>query len=119
MFPDRSSMPESLWITMFATLMGMVLTWFALVAWLYRRLRMYHPETYESIGSPTLFWNNSPRNGWLLTKYTFRPIPTSAEDRALSRVLVVMKIFLVTYCVLFAILLVSTVLFPLELDGGG
>ncbi len=35
--------------------------WTSFVWWLFRRLRTHHPAAYESIGSPSLFWDNSPR----------------------------------------------------------
>ena len=105
-------MPESLFYTLFATLMLMAFTWFGLVAWLHSRLRNLHPDTYLSLGSPTLFWNNSPRTGWLLIKYIFRPKPIPTEDVSLQRMLVTMKVFFVTYAALLGILITATVLFP-------
>jgi hypothetical protein len=40
----------------------MGLIWLALNQWLIQRLRKYHASTYEALGSPRLFANNSPRN---------------------------------------------------------
>ena len=64
-------MSETFAIVGFALLMAMVATWFVLISWLFRRLRERHASTYEAMGSPTLFWNNSIRNNWLFMKFLF------------------------------------------------
>src|SRR5947207_4107524 len=35
---------------------------YATMAQLHRLLRERHPAVYDSLGQPTLFWNNSPKN---------------------------------------------------------
>src|SRR5437764_4113787 len=39
-----------------------VIVSYAMTAQLYRLLRERHPAVYDSLGQPTLFWNNSPKN---------------------------------------------------------
>jgi hypothetical protein len=91
------------WASLFVT----VLIWFGAVTWLFRRLRNDHPTTYESLGSPTLFWNNSPRNNWLFAKFLFGSQWKSLDDPGLNIACPLMRAFLCVYVVGFLILLVA------------
>jgi hypothetical protein len=86
---------------LFAALMVMVVVWFGLIIWLFRRLRTRHPDTYESMGSPTLLWNNSMRNNWLFFTFLVSAKHRELHDVALSRICVFMRIWLVAYVLLF------------------
>ncbi len=79
------------------TIIVVVWSWFFMVAWLFRRLRKRHPATYEAIGSPSLFWNNSMRNGWLLLKFLFSSKPQELGDPVIRWLARLMRIFLVVY----------------------
>jgi hypothetical protein len=46
-----------------------VVTGFGASRRLYRILRDRHPAVYESLGQPTLFWNNSPRHGFAMMRF--------------------------------------------------
>jgi len=37
---------------------------YVMMAQLHRALRKRHPAIYDSLGQPTLFWNNSPKNSF-------------------------------------------------------
>ena len=39
---------------------------YATMAQLQRMLRERHPAVYDSLGQPTLFWNNSPKNSFAM-----------------------------------------------------
>jgi hypothetical protein len=90
--------------SLFACLMVMVAVWFALLLWLFRRLRTRHPSTFEEIGSPSLFWNNSMRNNWLFLWFLFSSRPGQLNDPAIGRVAICMRIHMVCYFILFACL---------------
>jgi len=49
---------------------------YAMMAQLHRALRERHPAIYDSLGQPTLFWNNSPKNSfavlWFILTGRFR-----------------------------------------------
>jgi len=96
----------------FAVLFIMVFIWFALVGWLFHYLRKYHPPTYESIGSPTLFWNNSPRNNWLFLKFLFGSQCQSLNDPRLITVCWFMRVFICVYFVGFILLSVAIIWRP-------
>jgi hypothetical protein len=101
----------AIFITAWAIMFVMVVVWFAVVTWLFRRLRNDHPATYESIGSPTLFWNNSPRNNWLFAKFLFGAQWKSLDDPALNIACHLMRAFLCVYLVGFVIFLVAFIRF--------
>jgi hypothetical protein len=82
----------------------------ATVTWLFRRLRNNHRALYESLGSPTLFWNNSPRNNWLLAKFLFGSRWKSLDDPLLATVCSIMRAFLCVYVVGFLIFMAAVVL---------
>ena len=84
-----------------ATLFAMIAVWFVLCSWLFRRLRERHASTYEAIGSPTLFWNNSIRNGWLSMKFLLGGHWRSLGDSKLATVCSFMRVFFVLYLLLF------------------
>jgi hypothetical protein len=72
--------------------MVMVTIWFTFLLWLFRRLRNRHKSTYEAIGSPSLWWNNSPRNNWLLLRFMFSSRASGLGDPAIARAVHVMRI---------------------------
>jgi hypothetical protein len=88
----------------FVALMAMVVVWFGLIIWLFRRLRTRHPETYETIGSPTLFWNNSMRNNWLFFTFLFSAKHRQLQDAATTRACIFMRIWLIAYVLLIAVM---------------
>jgi hypothetical protein len=94
------------WAIMFAA----AVVWLATVAWLFRRLRNNHEAQYESLGSPTLFWNNSLRNQWLLAKFLFGSQWKSLNDPVLATACSIMRAFLCAYLVGFVIFMATVFL---------
>jgi hypothetical protein len=92
---------------LFSTLMAMVFVWFALILWTFHRLRTKHSETYEAIGSPSLFWNNSMRNNWLFLKFMYGGGWKMLDDRPLARVIRIMQVLLIAYVVVFGLLIAN------------
>jgi hypothetical protein len=88
-------------LSFFAVLLPMVAVWFVLLSWFFRRLRSRHAATYAALGSPTLFWNNSPRNNWLFLKFIFSSRWRELGDPAVANAVRFMRIFLVVYFLLF------------------
>jgi hypothetical protein len=93
-------------IPLFGVLFAMVAVWFILCSWLFHRLRVLHHSTYEAMGSPSLFWNNSLRNNWLFLKFLLSSHWRELDDSAISRVIPFLRVWLVVYPFLFAALLV-------------
>jgi hypothetical protein len=91
-------MADKVWLAVWVVL---ALVWFPLLLWFFRRLRTRHPSTYETIGSPSLFWNNSIANNWLLIKFVFGSEWQKLDDPMLARVCLVMRVFLGAFILLF------------------
>ncbi len=99
-------MLENLYIVWFASLVGTALVWLILIVWTFRHLRIRHTATYEAIGSPSLFWNNSPRNNWLFFKFLFQGQWRQLNDPQLAVVARIMQVLFAVYMVGFVGLIV-------------
>lgn len=97
-------------IPLFGLLATMVAIWFLLVSWLFRRLRDCHHATYQAIGEPSLFWNNSPRNNWLFLKFLLSSQWRELNDSTISRIVAILRVWLVVYPILFFVLMALLVL---------
>jgi hypothetical protein len=98
-----------LFLVAWASLFVLVPIWFGAVTWLFRRLRNEHPRTYEALGSPTLFWNNSARNNWLFAKFLCGSQWKSLDDPVLNIACPLMRAFLFVYLVGFVIFSVAII----------
>lgn len=85
----------------------MVLVWFGLCANLFRILRIRHPEKYSSMGSPTLFWRNSPATGFALLKFIWRREDRVLGDSGLSKLTAAMYLFFIVYSMIFLFTAIS------------
>lgn len=88
----------------FAVLFCSVLVWLFLCYRIFKILETRHPETYKSIGEPSLIWNNSLKSNFLFFRFFFRRGWKDLEDDGLSRLGDAMVVFLVLYLVLYALL---------------
>lgn len=93
-------------IPLLGMLLAIVAIWFLLVSRLFHRLRDRHRSTYEGMGSPTIFWNNSLRNQWLFLKFLLTSQWRELNDPAISRTVPLLRVWLVVYTVLFLVLVV-------------
>ena len=85
----------------FAVLFGAVLVWFVLTGHLFRLLREDHCEVYESLGSPSLFLNNSIKNNWLGLRFLVTGRYRELGDARVTRLCSFMRAFLVLYVIWF------------------
>ena len=90
-------MCDAITIAFFVSLFSLAATWLLLVAWCFHRLRVQHAATYEAIGSPSLFRNNSMRNNWLFMKFLYEGQWQSLDDAALAAVARLMQVLFVVY----------------------
>jgi hypothetical protein len=93
-----------LFVAIFSVLAVMAVIWFICVAWLSRRLRAHHPSVHEELGSFSLFWNNSPRTGWLLLKFLWSSCSRELGDSSLITLVRFMRMLLLCYAILFVAL---------------
>ena len=90
----------------FATLVLSVLVWFVLISRLHRILRTRHSETYDRLGRPTLFLNNSVQNGIATIRFLLGGHFRQLNDPELLRLGAFMQVFFFVY-VVFIICLVA------------
>jgi hypothetical protein len=64
---------------------GMVLIWFFLIHILLKRLERKHPDTYESMGKPSLFLHNTPRTANATLRFIALRQHRPLGDATLSR----------------------------------
>jgi hypothetical protein len=102
-------MPSSVATVGFGAIFALAIIWLAAVVWLFRRLRTRHPVTYEAIGSPDLFRNNTPRTNWQFLKFLFGGQWQSLDDPSLALVARGMQVLLVVYFTGFAAFLATVV----------
>lgn len=88
-------------IPFLALLFAMLAAWLVLVSWLFSRLRDRHAPTYEAMGSPSLFRNNSARCNWLFLRFLCSSDWRDLGDPAASKVIHSLRILLVVYPILF------------------
>lgn len=82
-------------------LMAMVLIWFVLLKAILIRLERKHPEKYEEMGKPSLFWNNSMKTGYATLKFIGRREHKVLGNPGLSRLCDFALVFFAVYLVLF------------------
>ena len=71
--------------------------WLGVIAWTFRRLRLRHAATYEAIGSPDLFRNNTWRTNWLFLRFLFGGPWRALDDETLAVAIRVLRGMFVTY----------------------
>lgn len=98
---------QTLSITLFPILFGMVIVWFVLIKLLFNRLERAHPKKYEAMGRPSLFLRNSVAGGWGTLKFLIAREHKDLRDSCLSKLSDFMLVFLGIYVVLFLFLFVS------------
>src|SRR5262245_378994 len=94
-------MPETIGTPWVVLIFAMVAVWFVLSSWLFHRLRKRHASTYEAMGSPGVFWNNSWRSSWLFMKFLFGSQWRELADPAVAIACRFMRVFLIAYILLF------------------
>ncbi len=84
-----------------AILVVSVVAWFSVMSRFYRILRTRHSATYESLGRPTLFLNNSPQNGLATLRFLLGGKFRQLKDPELQRLGSFMQVFFYVYCAVF------------------
>ena len=96
-------MPETIATAWVLTLIALAAVWLVLVSWLFRHLRKHHTATYEAMGFPSLFWNNSIRNNWRFLKFLFGSKWRALGDPTVAKACRLIRLFLIAYLSLFLI----------------
>lgn len=70
---------------LFGLMMVMGLTWLVLLKAIFSCLEKHHPEKYEEMGKPSLFWNNSMKTGYTTLKFISKREHKTLGNSFLSR----------------------------------
>ncbi len=89
---------QAMW---FGVLFAATLAWFGLASRLFGLLKESHPEIYESLGSPSLFLNNSISNNWSSLKFLATGSYRNLDDDRVTRLCQFMRLFLIAYAAWF------------------
>jgi len=79
---------------------------YATMAELHRMLRDRHPAVYESLGRPTLFWNNSMKNSFAVLRFILGGHFRETGDPAVIRLCQFIRAFSYTYWAFFVAVVV-------------
>ena len=74
---------------------------YAMMAQLHRVLRERHPAIYDSLGQPTLFWNNSPKNSFAVLGFILSGRFRETHDVEVIRICRFIRAFNYAYLVFF------------------
>ncbi len=83
-----------------------VLAYLIFVNFLFRYLRRNHWAVWESLGSPSFFWNNSPRNGFLFVSWLLGRNYRLLNDKTAEKAGVATEILFWGAAVLFVLTLI-------------
>jgi len=92
---------------LFGILFMSVFVWFFLVTRLFKLLKSEHPGKYREMGEPTLFWSNSPKASWELSKFLLKRDYAELNDPKLLSLGNTMLAFFVLYMAGFLYLFFS------------
>lgn len=100
-----SKMDNPLPFTLFSMLSLMVIVWFGMCRWTFRRLETRHPGKYLQLERPSLFLRNNLKSNWLFMRFIWRSEYLLLNDPPLTRMCASMK----TFCYAYFFLFISTV----------
>jgi len=98
-------MVQQLGMALFWGLFTMAVAWVGLWLWLFRRLRIRHPDVYEAIGCPSLFHRNYRWNVWSILGFLYGSRWKGIGDFPLAVVMRLMQIWFVAQLLGFSALI--------------
>jgi hypothetical protein len=84
-----------------------VIVSYAMTAQLYRILRERHPAVYDSLGQPTLFWNNSMKNGFAVLGFILGGRFKETQDPEVIRICRFLRVFAYAWWAFFLVVVVA------------
>jgi hypothetical protein len=98
-------MSDQMQIWIWAAFVVCVIAYLCCVKSLFSYLKAHHPATWMSLGSPTLFLNNSIRNNWVLLKFLFSR--EQGRDPGVVNRAIAIRILLLVSVLLMAVVIFS------------
>jgi hypothetical protein len=65
-------MNENLFFALFWIMMGVSLLWLFCVRHLFKVIEKEYPDKFKAMGSPSLFWDNTPKAVWMLFEFLIK-----------------------------------------------
>lgn len=90
----------------FGLLMFLALGGLLLNRHFYRRLKANYPDTYKSLGEPTLFFNHSIKNSILVNKFIWKRQYLNLSDKGFKKFCNFLLIYGIAIWIVFIILFV-------------
>jgi hypothetical protein len=107
-----AGLPPIVWLVLFSALGIGTIVYLTQMARLLNYVEVTHSDLYESLGRPSLFLNNTPRNGFLVLGWLWREDYLDVQDPELMRRAGLVRRLLILISVSFIALVV---LFPVTL----
>lgn len=85
--------------------------YFIFLTKLINMLKEKYPDKFRELGEPSLWWNNSPRNGYRMLRFILSHDPIFSTDKELSTTKNFAYVFLCTGLLIFILLLILFSLF--------
>lgn len=97
--------------TLFVTAFIINVLYFFSLRKLFHLLKNKYPEKFTELGEPSLWWNNSPRNGIRIIRFLSSKDPLFSTDAELSRIRTFAVVFLCLGITIFIALFILFALF--------
>jgi hypothetical protein len=91
----------------FLAMLCCVIVGYATMAQLQRMLRERHPAVYDSLGQPTLFWNNSMKNSFAMLGFILSGRFKETRDPEVIRLCRFIRAFSYSYWAFFVAIVVA------------
>ena len=75
-------------------------------------LRTRHAQTWESLGRPSLFWNNSVANVCAVFQFLWRKDYLALGDPQFAKLAQVLRVYNVAYIILFLCVVIALFILP-------
>jgi hypothetical protein len=111
-----TALATSILIVLFVWLVIGTTVYLLLVARLFSRLREHCPAVYDSLGSPSLIFNNTPKNNMLFLRWLWGRDYDDLSDADTVRKARVIRLVLASLLGTFAALIVAFVVFGVVLN---
>lgn len=100
-----------LFYILFGTDFVIVAFYFLFLSRLFNLLKNKYPDKFRELGEPSLWWNNSPRNGIRVVRFISSKDPIFANDKELLNTKKLTSTFLYIGLVNFLLLIILFFLF--------
>jgi hypothetical protein len=84
----------------FWTVAALFVIYMACIFYFFRWMKRAHPDTWNDLGQPSVFWNNSLRNNWLFLGFLFSGRYRALKDAKFAYWIWTLRAMLVLWIIL-------------------